>query len=88
MHAAIGNILRATGRGEEIDQLLDDLEGAGSSGLVRDGSTNIGDLLSVSRLSVLSEDMNRSQPSTDDVAELTSAARGGTENWKPRPQNT
>jgi hypothetical protein len=43
VHAAVGNILHATGRGEEIDQLLKDLEGAGSSGLARDGSTNIGD---------------------------------------------
>ena len=88
VHAAIGNILHATGRGEEIDQLLNDLEGAGSSGLARDGSTNIGDLLSVSRLSVLSEDRNRSQPSTDNAAKPTSAAPRGTENWGPRSQNT
>ncbi|KIN05098.1 hypothetical protein OIDMADRAFT_177417 [Oidiodendron maius Zn] len=88
VHAAIGNILRTTGRGEEIDQLLHDLEGPGSSGLARDGSTNIGDLLSVSRLSVLSEDRNRSQPSTDNAAKPTSAAPRGTENWGPRSQNT
>jgi hypothetical protein len=88
VHAAIGNILHATGRGEEIDKLLDDLEGARRSGLARDGSTNIGDLLSVSQLSVLSEDANRLQPSTDGSAKPTSAASRGTENWKPRSQNT
>jgi hypothetical protein len=87
VHAAIGNVLNATGRGEEIDQLLHNL-GAGSSGLARDGSTNISDLLSVSRLSVLSEDANRSQPLTDNGAKPTSAAPRGTENLGPRSQNT
>ena len=56
----------ASGRAEVIEKLLRDL------GLARDGSINIGDLLSVSRLSIPSSGWNRSQPSTNDGAKHTS----------------
>lgn len=52
VHAAIGNILHLSGRGEKIQHLKRDLEDM-SGPLARDGSTNIGDLLSVSELSLL-----------------------------------
>lgn len=52
IHSAIGNILHLTGRGEKIELLKRDLEEMGQ-GLARDGSTPIGDLLSVSSLSLL-----------------------------------
>lgn len=50
LHAAIGNILHASGRGELIAKLMRGLRGAA---LARDGSSNVGDLLSVSGLSLL-----------------------------------
>lgn len=62
----------ASGRAEVIEKLLRDLGNAGGLGLARDGSTNIGDLLSVSRLSIPSSGWNRSQPSTNDGAKHTS----------------
>ena len=37
---------------------------------------------------LVTEDTNRSQPSTDDAAKPTSAAQRGTENRDPRSQNT
>jgi hypothetical protein len=90
VHAAIGNILHASGRAEVIDKLVRDLGDAGGLGLAKDGSTNIGDLLSVSQLSILSSGWNRLQPSTNDEAKPTLAASSlsGTENRKPRSQNT
>ncbi|KAB8230452.1 HNH endonuclease signature motif containing protein [Aspergillus alliaceus] len=57
IHAAIGNILHLTGRGEKIELIRRDL-GRMSGGLARDGSTRIGDLLSVSRLSLLASAAN------------------------------
>ncbi|KXG48990.1 uncharacterized protein PGRI_028600 [Penicillium griseofulvum] len=53
LHAAIGNILHASGRGEKIEKLIRDLEEVGGSALSKDGSTNISDLLSVTHLSLL-----------------------------------
>ncbi|PYI03832.1 hypothetical protein BO78DRAFT_274935, partial [Aspergillus sclerotiicarbonarius CBS 121057] len=50
-HAAIGNILHLSGRGEIIKDLKRDLEDMDR--LASDGSTRIGDLLSVSKLSLL-----------------------------------
>ena len=89
VHAAIGNILHASGRAEVIGKLLYDLGNAGGLGLANDGSTNIGDLLSMTRLSTLSSGWNRPQPSTNDEAKPTSAAGlPGAENWKPKSQNT
>lgn len=57
-HAAIANILDATGRGELIEKLQREYFGAFGGGgcirrLARDGSTNIGKILSVSCLALL-----------------------------------
>ncbi|KAI9925089.1 hypothetical protein ASPWEDRAFT_72238 [Aspergillus wentii DTO 134E9] len=51
VHAAIANILNATGRGEEIDRILRDYGESG--GLSADGRTDVSQLLSVSDLAVL-----------------------------------
>jgi len=51
LHAAIGNILHATGSAERIEKILRDFEGA-SGGLAPDGSTDIGSLLSMRLLSL------------------------------------
>ncbi|KAJ5091336.1 hypothetical protein NUU61_006206 [Penicillium alfredii] len=53
VHAAVGNILNLTAHGEKIEELKQELGDMGG-GLARDGSTRIGDLLSVSKLSLLS----------------------------------
>lgn len=55
LHAAIGNILHASGRAEGIQKLIQDLGETGGS-VLRNGSTNISDLLSVSDLSLLASD--------------------------------
>lgn len=57
VHAAIGNILNASGRAGIIEKLLRDFEDADPL-LANDGSTDISGLLSVSRLSVLSSHRN------------------------------
>jgi hypothetical protein len=51
LHAAIGNILHATGSAERIDKILRDFESA-SGGLAPDGSTDISALLSMTLLSL------------------------------------
>lgn len=51
VHSAIGNILHFSGRLEKIEELKRDIQEIG--GLARNGSTPIGDLLSVSSLSLL-----------------------------------
>ncbi|KAJ5938681.1 hypothetical protein N7466_001815 [Penicillium verhagenii] len=53
LHASIGNILHATGRGELVEKIMRHLDGAGGNALARDGSTNVGELLSVTSLSAL-----------------------------------
>jgi hypothetical protein len=60
VHASIGNILNATGRGEEIEKLIRDYHDAPPA-LKTDGSTDIGSLLSVSQLSVLSSSGNKAK---------------------------
>ncbi|PYH95035.1 hypothetical protein BO71DRAFT_429452 [Aspergillus ellipticus CBS 707.79] len=54
LHAAIRNILNDSGKDKVIEKLLYDFRDTGA--LARDGSTNIGGLLSVSQLSVLASD--------------------------------
>ncbi|CAI7635089.1 unnamed protein product [Penicillium viridicatum] len=56
LHTAIGNILHASGRVDKIEKLIGDLRETGGFGLSKDGSTNVGDLLSVSQLSLLASD--------------------------------
>ncbi|EAW19001.1 HNH endonuclease signature motif containing protein [Aspergillus fischeri NRRL 181] len=51
LHCSVANILNATGRGEKIDRILRDYGATGA--LARDGSTNISELLSVSKLALL-----------------------------------
>lgn len=86
VHAAIGNILHASGRADMIEKLIYDLGDAGCL-LAKDGSTNIGGFLSVSRLSVLSSGWNhiQAEDGTDKVEQPGAPARlPGTENQKPR----
>lgn len=52
VHAAIGKILHASGRGDKTEKLIRDL-GEGEQMLSPDGTTNISDLLSVTGLSTL-----------------------------------
>ena len=54
IHACIGNFLHMSGQAGTIDKVLRDFEDCG--GLAPSGSTNIADLLAVSRLSLLSFD--------------------------------
>jgi hypothetical protein len=84
VHAAVGNILHATGRGEQIEKTLDQLGGS-SSGLAADGSTKIAELLSVTGLSLLAANPSSMSPSRrDKVAHYASAKpRRGTENEPP-----
>lgn len=56
IHACIGNFLHISGQAEIIDKVLKDLEDCG--GLAPDGSSNLEDLLAVSRLSLLPTNVN------------------------------
>jgi hypothetical protein len=81
LHAAIGNILHASGRAESIEKLIRDLGETGGSALSKDGSTNISDLLSVSHLSLLA---SNSRPTDSKVQQQRAHARlPATENEKP-----
>ncbi|KAJ5783434.1 uncharacterized protein N7518_009111 [Penicillium psychrosexuale] len=89
VHAAIGNILHASGPAELIEKLLRDFDGADPF-LAKDGSTDISSLLSVSCLSLLS-----SRGNTIQNDEITKAKRRpvqaelqGTENQKPRSNDS
>ncbi|KAJ5142847.1 uncharacterized protein N7515_001634 [Penicillium bovifimosum] len=53
VHAAIGNILHATGRGELIEKTMQHLRDNGGHVLANDGSTDVEELLSVTGLSLL-----------------------------------
>ncbi|KAJ5935627.1 hypothetical protein N7466_005174 [Penicillium verhagenii] len=68
IHASIGNFLHMSGRAEAVDKVLRDFDDCG--GLATDGSSNIKDLLAVSRLSLLPINVNK-MPSTEETrAEL------------------
>ncbi|KAJ5915759.1 hypothetical protein N7454_010900 [Penicillium verhagenii] len=62
LHASIGNILHASGRGEIMEKILKHLGGDGGHALARDGSTNVEELLSATVLSALA--INPSNSST------------------------
>ncbi|OJJ45716.1 hypothetical protein ASPZODRAFT_133580 [Penicilliopsis zonata CBS 506.65] len=63
LHAAIAKILHATGRGETIERLLQDYDDIAV--LARNGSTNLNDLLSVSKLpAIVQRPFNVPQPGT------------------------
>jgi hypothetical protein len=53
VHAAIGNILHLTGRGEQIEKIMKHLGDNGTHVLAKDGSTDVEELLSVTSLSLL-----------------------------------
>ncbi|EPS29356.1 hypothetical protein PDE_04305 [Penicillium oxalicum 114-2] len=53
VHAAIGNILHATGYGELIAKTIKHLGGSGGYALAKDGSTNVEELLSVTSLPIM-----------------------------------
>ncbi|KAJ5682021.1 uncharacterized protein N7477_001961 [Penicillium maclennaniae] len=57
IHACIGTFLHMSGQAEIIDKLLQKFEECG--GLAPSGSTNIGDLLAVSSLSLLSSNVDK-----------------------------
>lgn len=84
IHAAIGNILNLSGRREKIELIKRDLECMG--GLARDGSSRIGDLLSVSRLSLLSCPTIEQRGLKEHQAkqQRTPAMLAGAENERPR----
>ncbi|KAJ5587165.1 uncharacterized protein N7459_002930 [Penicillium hispanicum] len=56
IHACIGNFLYMSGQAEIIDKVLKDFENC--DGLAPDGSSNLEDLLAVSRLSLLPTNVN------------------------------
>ncbi|KAF7713037.1 Uncharacterized protein PECH_002164 [Penicillium ucsense] len=64
IHASIGNFLHMSGQAEIIDQVLRDFEDCG--GLAPCGSTNIEDLLAVSKLSLLPSNVDERSPKSTD----------------------
>ncbi|CAL5871392.1 uncharacterized protein PFLUO_LOCUS5642 [Penicillium psychrofluorescens] len=85
VHAAVGNILHTTGRGAQIEEILDQLGDDDSYGLATDGSTKIADLLSVTSLSLLSANPSPMSPSRSDKLShyATAKAYHVTENEPP-----
>lgn len=67
VHAAVGNILHATGHGELIEKTLKHLEGSGGHGLAKDGSTDVGELLSVTSLSLLAANSSEPSPAPKEI---------------------
>jgi len=62
VHAAVGNILPATGHGELIAKAMKHLESSGGHALAKDGSTNVEELLSVTGLSSLAINPSHRSP--------------------------
>ncbi|KAJ6163960.1 hypothetical protein N7470_002632 [Penicillium chermesinum] len=56
VHAAIGKMLHATGRGELVAKIMKHLDDSGGHSLARDGSSDVEELLSVTCLSSLAID--------------------------------
>lgn len=71
VHCAVANILHATGRGEKIDQVLCNYDATGS--LASDSSTNVSQLLSVTKIALLpmiqerSMNLKPARPKSSDV---------------------
>lgn len=65
IHACIGNFLHMSGQAESIDKVLEDFEDRG--GLAPDGSSNLEDLLAVSRLSLLPSNVNETPDSKKSI---------------------
>lgn len=80
VHVAIANILHLSGRGEKIETLKRDL-GDMNGGLAPNGSTEIGDLLSVSRLSLLSSANKQARPTGEEKQRTPTMLPGGENQW-------
>ena len=65
VHAAIANILNATGRAEAVEKILQDYNT--TKMLARDGSTDVSRLLSVSALSLLSDEKKNAPQKQEDL---------------------
>ncbi|KAJ5661693.1 uncharacterized protein N7477_009309 [Penicillium maclennaniae] len=82
VHAAIGNILHATGRAELIAKTMKHLEEGGCPALAKDGSTNVEKFLSVTGLSLLAiNPSHRSQAREEKHSRHVGSA--GAENQRP-----
>ncbi|KAF3386412.1 hypothetical protein F1880_000656 [Penicillium rolfsii] len=62
VHAAVGNILHATGHGELIEKTMKHLGDGGGHALANDGSSNVEELLSVTNLSLLAINPSQGSP--------------------------
>ncbi|KAI2730073.1 hypothetical protein CBS147332_1925 [Penicillium roqueforti] len=62
VHATVGNILHATGRGELITKTIQHLGDNSGHALAKDGSTNVEELLSVTGLSLLATSPSHRPP--------------------------
>ena len=87
VHAAIGNILHTTGQGEVIAKIMEDVRGSGSHALVKDGSTDMEDLLSVTGLSLLTiNPSHRSLARKEKHSSYTGPGLPGAESQPPPKQ--
>lgn len=87
LHAAIGNILHASGRGELIEKLMRDLGDNGGTITVlrKDGNMDLGALLSVSGLSLLASNPSAETSFSRDKEQRRVRDRlPGTENEQPK----
>ncbi|KAL5339663.1 hypothetical protein BJX70DRAFT_397607 [Aspergillus crustosus] len=85
-HAAIGNILNLSARGQQIEKYTRDLGEMGGAALATDGNTNIAELLSVSQLSLWAPSIPHSGEETPKPpARRLRNELAGTENESPRP---
>lgn len=74
LHASIGNFLHMSGQAEIIDKALRDFEDCG--GLAPSGSTNTEDLLAVSKLSLLTSNVDEMSDSQKPTEEQRLAGKG------------
>lgn len=81
VHAAVGNILHATGRGELISKTMQHLGGNGGHALAKDGSTNVEELLSVTGLSLLAN--NPTPTRKEEHSRQVTSGLPGAENQPP-----
>lgn len=81
LHASIGNFLHMSGQAEIIDKVLRDFEDCG--GLAPNGSTNIENLLAVSKLSLLALNVDETSDSRKPTEEQRLAGKG----LSPLPSN-
>ncbi|KAJ5668697.1 hypothetical protein N7462_009767 [Penicillium macrosclerotiorum] len=89
LHAAVGNILHASGQAEKIEKLLRDL--ADTRTIAWDGSTNLGALLSVSQLSLYTSDpfagTGKRSTKSEEHPRPQLGTLAGSENERPKIQD-